>query len=431
MKKHLSALVLLSLVCLFVNCQPKTPSTLSLNKSGLQLEVGQREALEVTPASDKVVWTSSDETVATVFYGIVTAVHSGIATITATVDNLSAECVVFVSGEAVKELTLLSDRNMEIELGDSAAIQAKTVPGRIIQWSSGNEQVARVSDRGTVYALATGQTTVTAYDGHSQVRVQVVVPKHFGEYTLVWTEDFDGPQLDTDTWTYETGGGGWGNNEKQYYTNRTDNVRIEDGILIIQAKKEDHEGWHYTSARIKTQGKKSFKYGKIEARMCLPSGGGTWPAFWMMGENYPTAHWPGCGELDIMEHVGNQPTMVSYAVHTTMKNGSRGNNWSARTYQDGVENNFHVYGVRWEESEHFGCDRLTFSYDGEDKATILEDLNHIDDPAYWPFNQPFFFILNMAVGGNFGGNVDENAFNKDVIMKVDWIKVYQQEEIQP
>lgn len=417
----------LLLLSLFTSCQPKNNPVLTLNMPALQLEVGQRATLEVSPAWDDVVWTSSNPEVASVFYGVVTAISNGTTTITAQAKGQTAECFVLVAGEPVTELTLLSEQYMEIEKGEKDTIRVKGVPDRPLQWVSYNEEVATVEPDGVVTALETGSTTISIYDGYTELKVTVVVPKHFGEYALVWTEDFDAPELDTQTWTYEIGGGGWGNNEKQYYTDRPENVRIEDGLLIIQAKKESYKGSDYTSARIKTQGKKSFKYGKIEARISLPSGGGSWPAFWMMGDNYATAHWPACGELDIMEHVGNQPTMISYAIHTTMKNGSRGNNWSARTYQDEVENNFHVYGVRWEESEHFGCDRITFTYDGEDKATVLEDLNHIDDAAYWPFNQPFFFILNVAVGGNFGGNIDDNAFNQDVMMKVDWIHVYQQE----
>lgn len=411
---------------LLTGCEPDAPTTLSLNKSALQMEVGDRATLEISPASDKVVWKSSDDKVATVFYGVVTATGAGMATITATVEQQSAECAVLVTGEAVIELTLLSDKSIEVQKGDSAQIKARTAIGRSIQWFSSDEQVATVSQTGLVKALSEGQAKITLYDGYTQLTVQVIVPKQIdGEYKLVWAEEFNGPELDMSTWTYETGGGGWGNRESQYYTSRKENIRIEDGKLIIQARKEKYENNDYTSARIKTQGKKSFTYGKIEARISLPKGGGSWPAFWMMGENYPTAHWPLCGELDIMEHVGNQPSMISYALHTSMKNGSRGNNWSARTNQDGIEGEYHVYGIRWEESEHFGCDRITFTFDGVDKATRLEELEHIDDPVYWPFNKPFFFILNVAVGGNFGGTIDPNAFNKDVMMKVDWIHVYQ------
>lgn len=414
---------------LLTGCEPESPTSFTLNKSGLQMEVGERVTLEATPAPDNLVWSSSNDSVATVFYGVVTAISEGTATITATAGKQSAECVVLVSGQPVTKLTLFSDATVGLDKGQTHQIKARTLPGRVISYYTSKEEVATVDAAGLVTAVGEGSANISLYDGVTELKVIVVVTKHIsGEYKLVWSEEFNGPELDLSTWTYETGGGGWGNRESQYYTNRKENIRIEDGKLIIQARKEKYENNDYTSARIKTQGKKSFTYGKIEARISLPAGGGSWPAFWMMGENYPTAHWPLCGELDIMEHVGNQPSMISYALHTSMKNGSRGNNWSARTSQDGIEGEYHVYGIRWEESEHFGCDRITFTFDGVDKATRLEELEHIDDPVYWPFNKPFFFILNVAVGGNFGGTIDPNAFNKDVMMKVDWIRVYQIEE---
>jgi beta-glucanase (GH16 family) len=245
---------------------------------------------------------------------------------------------------------------------------------------------------------------------------------------MVWADDFAGPILDESVWNIEEGGGGWGNKELQYYTNRTENLRIEDGCLVIEARKENYGNRSYTSARINTREKKAFEYGKIEARISLPSGGGTWPAFWMMGNDYRKVGWPKCGEIDIMEHVGNKPSMVSYAIHTPQKNGSSGNNWYSQSYFDDVENNFHVYGIEWIKEEKYGCDVIHFTFDGKITATIQEDISHIDENYYWPFNKEHFIIFNLAIGGTMGGSVDDAIFNQQRIMYVDWVRVYQRQE---
>ena len=134
------------------------------------------------------------------------------------------------------------------------------------------------------------------------------------------------------------------------------------------------------------------------------------------------------GEIDIIEHVGNQPRMASFAVHTPNKNGSRGNNWSMRSYMDGLEENYHVYGIEWLEDDFNGMDRIYFTIDGERLAMTQEEAEHVDDNYYWPFNKDYFIILNLAIGGTMGGNVDDAIFASPVLMKVDWVRVWQRQE---
>ena len=239
-------------------------------------------------------------------------------------------------------------------------------------------------------------------------------------YQLVWNDEFNGEELDSDKWNYEIGGTGWGNNELQYYTSRSENVRVEDGCLVIEAKKESYVNRNYTSARINSKKKGFVTYGIIEARISLPSGKGTWPAFWMMPE---TGSWPSNGEIDIMEHIGSNPTMISHAVHTKMKNGSIGNNWHKRFYKDNVEGEFHTYKIEWIEEEDKGDDCIIFYVDDEQTAKLYQP--HLSGFEEWPFEKDFFVIFNMAIGGNMGGQVDNSIFDSPILMKVDWIRIYQ------
>lgn len=316
--------------------------------------------------------------------------------------------------------------SLSMNAGDSVVLTATINPSDAttdLTWTSSNEKVATV-ENGRIKTLARGNATITAEADGVSARCVISVTKTDAPYQLVWSDEFDETTLNTSVWNYETGGGGWGNQEKQHYTDRTENIRLEDGFLIIQARKENYGANAYTSARITTKGKTEFKYGKIEARISLPSGKGTWPAFWMMGGNYDIARWPLCGEIDIMEHVGSDPRMISHAVHTSEKNGSRGNNWSSKKYFDDIENNFHVYAIEWEEKANEGDDCINFYVDGVLTASVWEQ--HVNSsPQNWPFNREFFIILNMAIGGTWGGTIDDSIFDSPVEMKVDYVRVYQ------
>ena len=232
---------------------------------------------------------------------------------------------------------------------------------------------------------------------------------------LIFFDEFDTPgSPNTSKWTYDIGRGdnGWGNGESQYYTNRTDNVVIANGILKITAKKESYQGAAYTSTRMKTQGKFDFKHGKVEVRAKLPQGGGTWPAIWMLGSNISTVGWPACGEVDIMEHAGNRQGIVQSAMHTPSSNGDTQNKGS-QTLAD-VSTAFHVYAVEWTSQS------MVFSVDGVVHYTYNPANKN---SSTWPFDAKQFLIFNVAMGGTFGGAIDTNFTESS--MEIDYVKVYQ------
>jgi len=231
--------------------------------------------------------------------------------------------------------------------------------------------------------------------------------------TLVWEDNFNGTTLDESVWNFELGDGcpnlcGWGNKELQTYTNT--NHEVLNGKLTIQAKKE---GDLFTSSRITTKVKKEFKYGRIEARAKLASGVGLWPAFWLLGSNISNIGWPKCGEIDILEHVGKEPNLVYTTVHTQESHGNSIN--TQKTIFPTIQDGFHVYAIDWTEDkiDFFVDEKLVYTYGPE-----LKNENS------WPFNQPFYIIINLAIGGNFGGpEVDETMFPESFI--IDYVKVFQ------
>jgi len=233
-------------------------------------------------------------------------------------------------------------------------------------------------------------------------------------YTLVWEENFEGDQLNREHWNFELGDGcdlgicGWGNNELQYYTDT--NHKVADGMLTITVTHDDG----YQSTRMTTKGKKTFQYGKFEARMKLPQGAGIWPAFWMLGSDIQSVGWPACGEIDIMEYVGRMPGIVHHSLHTPSSHGQTINTKAVAV--SGLEDEFHVYAVTWSRQmmQFYIDDTLTYTYASEKQQ-----------PDEWPFNKPFYLLLNVAVGGSFGGEVTNNAIFPQSFV-IDYIKVYQQ-----
>lgn len=229
---------------------------------------------------------------------------------------------------------------------------------------------------------------------------------------LLWEENFDGDQLNEDYWNYELGDGcpnlcGWGNNEQQIYTKS--NHVVKDGILTISAKLEDSV---YTSTRITTKNKVEFTYGKIEIRAKLPEGKGLWPAFWMLGSNISEVGWPQCGEVDILEYVGKEPETVFMSLHTQSSYANTVN--TKKIFIDNIEDGFHVYTANWTKDniEFFVDQQLIYTFSPENKT--------IDE---WPFNQPFYVILNLAIGGNFGGpDIDNSIFPQQFM--IDYIRIY-------
>lgn len=227
---------------------------------------------------------------------------------------------------------------------------------------------------------------------------------------LIWSDEFNqNGAPDASKWGYDigTGAGGWGNAELQYYTNRPENAVVRDGVLRITAIKENFSGSAYTSARLLTRGKFSFKYGKVEVRAKMPAGGGTWPAAWMLGNNIGTVGWPNCGEIDILEHKGNEPNRIFGTLHYPGRFG--GNPDGSSRYITNATTEFHIYSVEWTVSS------IRFFVDGQLYHTAANS-------SALPFNQEFFLLVNLAMGGTFGGNVDP-AFTS-ATYEIDYIRVF-------
>ena len=232
---------------------------------------------------------------------------------------------------------------------------------------------------------------------------------------LVWSDEFDTDGSPSDAnWTFDIGRGqnGWGNNEVQFYTQRTDNVIIEDGLLKIIAKKESYQGADYTSTRMKTQSRYDFTYGKVEVRAKLPASAGTWPAIWMLGSNFGTVGWPACGEIDIMEQKGWDKSKISSALHNNSSFGATINVGEVNVPDSTSE--FHVYGANWNDYQ------IEFSVDGNVFYTYNPSSRNADT---WPYNAPQFIILNIAMGGNLGGDIPSDF--SESRMEIDYVRVYQ------
>jgi len=226
---------------------------------------------------------------------------------------------------------------------------------------------------------------------------------------LVWSEEFDVAGAPNPAkWGYDLGAGGWGNNEVQNYTNRADNAVVSNGTLRITAKAETYNGSAYTSARLLSKDKFSFKYGKVEVSAKLPTGVGTWPAIWMLGSNITTVGWPACGEIDIMEHLGRDLNKIYATLHHPGHSGANGDGTTVVIPTATTE--FHKYSLEWTAATiKISVDDVPF-------------FSFTNNPGL-PFNQNFFFILNIAMGGNFGGPVDP-AFTS-ATMEIDYVRVYQ------
>jgi len=236
-------------------------------------------------------------------------------------------------------------------------------------------------------------------------------------YKLIWSDEFDVAGLpDASKWGYDVGGNGWGNNELEYYTNgRTENARVENGNLVIEARKESFNGKNYTSARLLTKNKAAWTYGKLEIRAKIPRGKGIWPAIWTLSANEPLV-WPDDGELDIMESVGFTPNVIYGTAHNKSYNGANGLQKGGNISIASAQDSFHVYKIEWtsKQVDWYVDDNKYFTY---------------ADPGMgftaWPYYKDFFMILNVAVGGNWGGSqgVDDSIFPQQML--VDYVRVYQ------
>jgi beta-glucanase (GH16 family) len=244
-------------------------------------------------------------------------------------------------------------------------------------------------------------------------------------FTLSWSDEFNGPDgsaPDATKWTYDIGGKGWGNKELESYTRRPQNVQLQGGNLVITAQKETYTGADgvtrsYTSARLKTQGLFSQAYGRFEARVKIPAGQGMWPAFWMLGDTIGSVGWPTCGEIDIMENIGKEPGTVHGSLHgpSTRKRTSDLTAPFRLPAGQNFSDDFHIYAVEWEPSV------IRIYVDANLFATF--NSSQWPEGGTWVFNQPFFIILNLAVGGDWPGSPDNTTVFPQQML-VDYVRVY-------
>lgn len=232
---------------------------------------------------------------------------------------------------------------------------------------------------------------------------------------LIWSDEFNGTSLNSNYWNYDLGDSGWGNNEWENYTNQ--NAIVSNGFLSIVAKlvgPGQHVG-DYTSSRINTSGKEEFLYGRVEVRAKLPGGRGTWPAFWMLGSDIGSAGWPACGELDIMENVGYDSTWIQGSIHTPSSYGNTVN--FGRVQLPDCDTTYHIYGMTWTPS------KIEYWIDDPSKPYYTYN-PAVKNASNWPFNKPCFIIMNLAIGGNWGGakGVDDSIFPQTY--KIDYVRVY-------
>ena len=247
-------------------------------------------------------------------------------------------------------------------------------------------------------------------------------------WTLVWSDEFNGPNgssVDRTKWVVEAGGDGWGNQELEYYTDRSENASVQDGNLVIRALPEKYTGpdgvkRNYTSARLKTFGKFSQTYGRFEARINIPYGQGMWPAFWMLGDDIDKVGWPACGEIDIMENIGKEPAIVHGSIHGPGYVGNTGLEAPfALSGKHRFADAFHVFAIEWDpESISFYVDKDLY---------VRRTRADLKTGWKWVFDKPFFLILNLAVGGDWPGNPDSStAFPQTML--VDYVRVYRRSE---
>ena len=309
-----------------------------------------------------------------------------------------------ISSSSSSQAVILSSDSHE----ESSAISSSSSSQAVILSSDSREESSAIS------SSSSSQAVILSSDSREESSSST--PLSSSESPYFWNDEFD--TIDTTKWTFEigTGASGWGNNEKQYYTGRSENAYVQDGVLHIRANKESYEGSGYTSARMITKGKFNFTYGTVEARIALPVGKGIWPAFWMLGENIDQVSWPACGEIDIIEAVNSEN--IVYGTNHWSYNGDHaeygnntGNFHGAKKELDITE--FHTYKLTWDE-------KLIAMYVDDFKyheMTIEDNAGGTD-----AFHKPQFFLLNVAVGGNWPGfEIDDAQFPNEML--VDYIRV--------
>ena len=452
------------------------PAAVYISQSVIELEVGQTVKLQaVSTEETDLIWISSDDSVATVFDGLITALSAGETLITAVGEHAQTSCTVKVKEKEVpstpddgtgdpaeSEVFVLSLDVLTLTVGQTATLKATSKLKDEITWESSDPTVASVSG-GKVTALKVGNTliiaktkSVSASCKLSVVAAQEDSGNNGGNnsgnggttnpdgddeakkdgYTLVWRDEFDGTSLDTTKWNYQigtqdsygssTGPSYWGNGELQYYTQ--DAVTVSNGSLVITAKRQAMGDRPYTSGRILTRDKGSWTYGYFEARMKTPTGNGMWPAFWMLPQPSTTTStdniyggWPANGEIDIMEAKGR----LANKVDTTLHFGKAWNEHEYKTAETTLKTNtdeWHTYAVEWT------ADYIYWHVDGIRVHAVNKYTWWSQDTANkgqsMPFDKPFYILLNLAVGGQYDGYVEPDSSFTQASMYVDYVRVY-------
>ena len=375
----------------FLACSKSEPSTGSDN---IQMTIDSYSAAEGNSNTDftfRVRLSGASQSSVTVDYMIedVTAVGGQ--------DYVAGDgSLTFVAGETSKNIIVQI-------LGDN--LKEEDEQFRVIISNAVGATISNGSAIGTIEN--DDQSEGTTGDGY-------VTPLEYEGYTLVWNDEFNDGQIDLDNWRFEEGATGWGNNELQNYT--TNNAKVDDGLLVIEAREEDGG---YTSTRMITADKQEFAFGRVDIRAKLPEGQGIWPALWMLGANFFDVGWPYCGEIDIMELIGREPSKVHGTAHWGEQGWSFSRNkGAAYTLKGGAKfsDEFHVFSIVWEQNS------IKWYVDDEEYFQLTEtDVAELN----YPFNQEFFFLFNIAVGGNWPGYPDETTVFPQR-MYVDYIRVFQE-----
>jgi beta-glucanase (GH16 family) len=344
-----------------------------------------------------------------------------------TLDQVSSKTITLTwstvegSAKAGTDFTAVTDQSITIQPNEKEKNIVVSIFGDDIKEADENFQVRVRNAVNGILLKETGNIVLKNDDtkiGFNNTGYDA--PAAYPGYTLAWSDEFNGTSLDASAWTHESGDGcpglcGWGNNELEYYTNNTNNLSFQDGKMIIEAKAESVGGKNYTSARIKTQGKKTFKFGRIDIRAILPKGKGIWPALWLLPQDNVFGGWPRSGEIDMMENMGSQPSSVLGTLHYGPGPGST---YMSRNYSlanGSFNDEFHVFSLEWKQ------DQIKWLVDGALYGTISKaDIGGNN----WPFNEQFFFIINLAVGGNFSGNPDASTVFPQWFI-IDYIRIYQ------
>lgn len=307
--------------------------------------------------------------------------------------------IIFQPGEISKVITVEIVGDFRLEEDEEFYVVINTVNNAVVGKSTATIKIVNDDTEDGIFIPNEGHLSPLSYDG----------------YNLLWQDEFNSNELDPDYWNYEIGGNGWGNNELQYYTN--ENVFFKEGNLVIEARKENVGGRQYTSSRITTQDKFEFKYGRVDIRAALPQGQGIWPALWMLGANFSTVGWPHCGEIDVMEMIGGngREKTVHGTAHWQDSDHKADYSGSYSLNSGTFSDKFHVFSIVWDDS------RIQWLVDD-----ILYHEMDITGQYLSEFRAPFFFIFNIAVGGNWPGSPDNTTFFPQTLI-VDYIRVFQNE----